>query len=359
MNKDVVVDRYGRLYEIPYGLALLGHEVAGFCLSYQGHEDGQWNHDIPGGKGLLQWKSCNTGRYHTKFFFYPHYLLKELKSFKPDIIVGASDIPHIVLAHWLSRQLSVPYAVDLYDNFESFAQAKIPGFVAGLRYATSQAAIVTATSAPLRDYVIETYFPMGKVIALPSTVDKTIFRPAEKMAAREALGLPCDAKLIGTAGALSKLKGIDELYNAWRILEEQQPELHLVLAGPLSKDIAVPEGSRVHQLGMLSHEKIAQLFCALDVGVICIPDTPFGRYCFPQKAYEMLACNLPVVVSNVGALGDLLKDFPSCLYRSGSVDDMVDKLLAQLEAPQLLQLHVSDWQELSLHFEKIIRSVVI
>lgn len=358
MNKDVIADRYGRLYEIPHGLALLGHEVAGFCLSYQEHDDGQWNHDLPDGKGLLQWKSRNTGWCHTTFFSYPRYLLKELKSFKPDIIIGASDIPHIVLAHWLARQLSVPYAVDLYDNFESFGQARIPGFVAGLRYAASQAAIITATSAPLRDYVIETYSPMGKVIALPSTVDKTIFHPAKKMAAREALGLPVDAKLIGTAGALSKLKGIGELYNAWRVLEEQWPELHLVLAGPLSKDIAVPEGNRVHQLGMLSHAKIAQLFCALDVGVICIPDTPFGRYCFPQKAYEMLACDLPVVASNVGALGELLGDTPACLYKSGSVVDMVDKLIAQLECPQMPQLSIQDWYEFAIHFERHIKKVI-
>ncbi len=35
MNHDVITDRYGRLYHLPAELALLGHDVYGFCLSYQ------------------------------------------------------------------------------------------------------------------------------------------------------------------------------------------------------------------------------------------------------------------------------------------------------------------------------------
>ena len=68
--------------------------------------------------------------------------------------------------------LDVPYAVDLYDNFESFGQARIPGMVGALRRAVRRARLVTTTSEPLKDLVVEGYHATGEVISMPSTVDK-------------------------------------------------------------------------------------------------------------------------------------------------------------------------------------------
>lgn len=34
MSKDAILDRYAQLYEIPYQLARLGHEVHDYCLGY-------------------------------------------------------------------------------------------------------------------------------------------------------------------------------------------------------------------------------------------------------------------------------------------------------------------------------------
>ena len=59
MSKDVILDRYARLYEIPRQLALLGHEVLGLCMSYQNAAPGQWTHDAA--PGTLQWESYAVG----------------------------------------------------------------------------------------------------------------------------------------------------------------------------------------------------------------------------------------------------------------------------------------------------------
>jgi glycosyltransferase involved in cell wall biosynthesis len=79
---------------------------------------------------------------------------------------------------------------------------------------------------------------------------------------------------------------------------------------------------------------------------MCIVDSPFGRYCFPQKAYEMLACRLPVVAADVGAMGALLAATPACLYRVGDASDLADKLRGQLELPTLPNIPIDDWQTL-------------
>lgn len=356
MGKDVIVDRYARLYEIPSQLARRGHTVHGFCLSYQGHEEGSWEHTAPTGK--LVWESRSLGSLVLpRLLAYPHFLLKRLRDFSPDLIIGASDIPQVALAAWTARRLGVPLAVDLYDNFESFPQARIPGFVSMLRRAVRQAGLVTTTSEPLKALVVDGYGAHGEIIAMPSTVDKTVFHRTDKRDARRALGLPLDAELVGTAGGLHRDKGVDALYAAWKEIGDRRPQAHLVLAGPFDKSFPPPEGPRIHYLGQLPHARTAELFSALDVGVIYLRDTPFGRYCFPQKAYEMLGCELPIAAARVGVMTHLLASCPDALYRPDDVADLARAVTTQLAKPVLPRVPIEDWETVIGAVEPKLRSL--
>ncbi len=358
MDKDVILDRYARLYEIPHQLARLGHSVKGYCLDYHSESDGEWSHE--GAPGSLNWESRSLGSLKLpRLIAYPVQLLKRLRAFQPDVIIGASDIPHVALAARLSRQLGKPCVVDLYDNFEGFGQARIPGFVAALRWATRQAGLVTTTSEPLRQLVLEQYKAQGMVISMPSSVDLNIFnRNGEKSALRKQLGLPLEARLIGTAGGLYPDKGVEPIYRAWLYLAERHPDLHLILAGPYRPDYPPPNGERIHYLGSLPHAHIADLFRALDVGIISILDTPFGRYCFPQKAYEMLACGLPVAAAKVGAMTELFKETPQALFSPDNPGELAAAVLNQLNAPKAPQVPIKGWSELISEIEPCIKSLV-
>ena len=341
MNHDVIADRYARLYEIPFQLARLGHPVRAWCLSYGGADAGRWTH--PAGAAAVEWisRALVPG-----VAAYPFTILREVREFAPDLLIGASDIPHVALCAWLARRLGKPWVADLYDNFEGFGQARIPGFVPALRAAVRSADVVLTTSEPLRELVVDGYGARGEVIAMPSSVDKAVFHPRDRAASRRALGLPAGARLVGTAGGLYRDKGIGDLYEAWRLLEPAEPDVHLVLAGPTEPATPPPRGPRVHALGPLAHERVAELFGALDVGAICVRDTPFGRYCFPQKAYEMLACRLPVVAADVGAMGRFFADRPGCRYRPGDAADLAARLRAQLAAPVAPDVPIAGWSEL-------------
>lgn len=342
MSKDVILDRYARLYEIPRQLALLGHEVHGFCLDYHQQSDGKWQHDaLP---GRLSWTSRGLGRLRfPRVLCYPRHMLRLLRELAPDVIIGASDIPHVVLGSWLAKQLDVPFMADLYDNFEGFGQARIPGFVGALRKAVRRADLVTTTSMELRRLVVEAYSSRGVVMAMPSAVDKSVFCTQDKSAARQALGLPVDAQLLGTAGGLYREKGIEALYEAWPLIRTSNPAACLVLAGPIEPGCPIPSGERVHYLGSLRHEQVAQFFSALDVGVVCILDTAFGRYSFPQKAYEMLATGLPVVAADIGDMAVIFADSPDSLYQVGDAMDLARKVLANLQAATVPAVPVEDW----------------
>lgn len=358
MSKDVILDRYARLYEIPSQLARLGHTVEGFCLDYlDACEEGRWAHAVPAGS--LHWESCSAGLLRLPALLnYPRRMLRRLRAFAPDIVIGASDIPHVALAAWLARRLELPFVADLYDNFEGFGQARIPGFVTALRQAVRGAALVTTTSESLKELVVNTYHARGKVIALPSTVDKTLFRPLDRWACRRSLDLPEHARLIGTAGGLLRSRGIDTLYEAWKVVASQRPDVHLVLAGPVDARLALPSGARVHYLGQLPHSRTAELFSALDVGVIYLRDTPFGHYCFPQKAYEMLACNLPVVAANIGAMKGLFQSAPSSLYQADDAGSLAQSLLGQLDRPVRADVAICDWEQLIGALEPTLRGLI-
>ena len=357
MGKDVIDDRYGRLYEFPFQLARLGHEVHGFCLGYRPGDDAETVHEAAPGR--LTWHASVLGKMAAPFRAagYPFRLLRQLRRLRPDLLIGASDIPHVALAAWLSRRLQVPYAVDLYDNFEGFGQARIPGFVTALRRATRRAGVVTTTSEALARRVRDIYRARGQVMAMPSTVDLDLFRPGDRMAARQRLGLPLDGTLVGTAGGLLASRGVGELYDAWARLAPSHPDAHLVLAGPVDPTLAPPAGPRVHYLGMLPHRDTATLFQALDLGVIYLRDTPFGRYCFPQKAYEMFACGLPVVAARVGVMPDLLADAPHALYRAEDVPDLARAIAHQLAARQQADTTVDDWATLIRRVEPMLMAL--
>ena len=357
MAKDVIVDRYARLYEIPRQLADLGHEVLGLCLSYYDDKEGEWSHETNGGE--LHWVSRSVGRTVLPGLLrYPRSALAAARQFGPDLVIGASDIPHVVLGRWLAQRLGVPFVADLYDNFESFGLARIPGSVRAFRHAVREADAVTCTSQSLAQHVRDVYRATGAVTAMPSTVDKRVFRARDKAESRRLLGLPEKAKLIGTAGGLHADKGIGTLYEAYAKLVADDPTIHLVLAGPSDRRLSPPTGPRVHYLGCLPHEQVARLFAALDVGVIYLRDTPFGRFCFPQKAYEMAACGLPIVAAAVGDVRHLLANHPESLYRPDDSGDLAEHLREQMLAPRVPSVRIDGWRDIVKEFEPTLRGLV-
>ena len=356
MSKDVILDKYARLYEIPNQLALLGHHVECFCLSYQLHDEGIWN-ETNDFKSLVWHSKSYLGIKKLGIFGYPLYLLKKLEQFQPDIIIAASDIPHIVWGAWCAKKLNVPFVADLYDNFEGFGQARISGMKQLLRKAVCQAQLITTTSQPLADLVKHDYAAQGQVISMPSTVDTQIFCYQSKLEAQKKLGLQPNKRYIGTAGGLYRDKGVEVIYQAWQQIKHEMQDVDLVLAGPFHPDCPPPEGDRVHYLGSLAHHEIAMLFQALDVGIISILDTPFGRYCFPQKAYEMLACQLPVVVANIGEMNYLFQDVPQALFEAGNAQELVLKLKQQLHTPLHTQVAIEDWETIVKRIEPIVTSL--
>jgi len=356
MAKDLLADRFGRFYEIPRVLVQLGHKVHGVCLHY-------WPQKIQTGISsapvYVDWTSFSLGR-DLPFGFFRHYvrLLKIARRVRPDIVVGASDCFHVIMASLLATNLGIPYLVDLYDNFEAYRATRIPGIMHWYRNAVSKAAAVSVVSDTLLAKIASEYRPAGIVHTIGNAMAPEIFYAGDKITARRALGLPETGPLIGSAGALTRNRDIAILYRAFERVKSIEPRVHLVLAGLTDRSLKPQASGHTIYLGELPQERVGDLFRALDVGIICLKDDFFGRYCFPQKLFEMLACKLPVVAADVGATHNLLRDSKACLYQPSSEVSLADAIIAQLGGSCLPSLRIPTWYDRGLEFFGLLEAAV-
>lgn len=356
MARDLIDDRFGRFREIPLALVRLGHDVQGLCLSYQQRpEEVTIDRSEPDG-AEVRWRSLNAGAFKLpgliKFIQAARRAVDEIR---PDVVWACSDSFYGIIGDALSRRSGTSCVFDLYDNFESYGSTKIPGVLALYRRTVARVAGLSCISRPLADHVRQSYGRSKPTVVLENAVADRIFYPRDKLECRRALGLPANARIIGTAGALDRSRGIDVLFKGFTALAEQHGDINLAVAGPRRDQSLIPTGPRVHDLGVLPLDRVALLINALDVAVVCNLDSSFGRFCFPQKAYEIMACRVPVVAASVGAMRDLLAPVGDSLFEVGNVSGLVRVVESQLDHPRIASLDPPSWDEMARRLEVFIQ----
>jgi len=345
-SKDLIDDKYGRLREIPSGLAARGHEIHGYCLSYQRRPTGLTRDSID--YAGVNWTSINAGLVKPiGFILFALRILSAGRRIRPELIIASSDSIYGVLGAWLSRRLDIPCVFDLYDNYESFAAIRIPGIKRLYERALRNVALVTCVSDPLREYIRNNYRPDLPILTLINGTDPDMFRPLDRDECRTQLGLPVNGTLIGVTGAISSSRGIEDLFEAYNILRKQIPDLYLVLAGNKGKDITLPSSPNVIYAGLLPQEEIPHVINSLDVSVICNKDSAFGRYCFPQKLVETISCGTPLVATNIGVARYFLQNYPELVYETGNSQQLVEKIVAQLKNKKTPEIAAVTWADVA------------
>jgi glycosyltransferase involved in cell wall biosynthesis len=348
-GRDLLDDRYGRLHELPGMLASLGHRVTVMATSYRPRSV------VNRLESGVSWRSINA---LPRPWAVPAAWRVAARQIQPDLILGSSDAIHLVGARRLAKALGLPYAVDLYDDYEAFGLTRLPGLLHRLRRACSEAQAVFAVSNVLAGLMAERGLNPDRVHVLPNGVPETFVPNTTPMEARERLGLPQGVALVGTAGALDHSRGILDLFRAVQTLRESLPQLRLVLAGPLAPATRrqLPENSIV--LGERTHAEVALLFRALDVGVVCNRDTAFARACHPMKLVELVACGTPVVAADVGEVSRLLSGRPDALYVPGDHRMLAARIQEQLRAPRPLETEIArTWQDLAGILEAALEAI--
>jgi glycosyltransferase involved in cell wall biosynthesis len=267
-----------------------------------------------------------------------------------DVIWACSDSFYGIIGLSIARKQRIPLVFDLYDNFESFLFAKLPLLKQLYRYAVRKSDSLTCISHPLAR-LVSSYGRNGEVIVLENAVRDDLFRPMDKAAVRRDFKLPQNSRIIGTAGALTKNRGISILFEAFAILKAKYPDIHMALAG--HRDVGIPCGERIHDLGVLPLDRVAKFLNALDVGIICNDYNNFGEYCFPQKAREMMACDIPIVAAKVGSMEGLLEEHQGWLYTPNSPNDLAQVIENRLKSRSTDYGPLPSWSDMAEVLERI------
>jgi D-inositol-3-phosphate glycosyltransferase len=179
-------------------------------------------------------------------------------------------------------------------------------------------------------------------------VDLDRFRPGDKLAARESVGLPPDAAVLLFVGRIQPLKAPDVLLRAAAELIAREPErrdklIVAVVGGPSGSGLAEP--THLHRLARrlgiadvvrfvkpVDQTRLADWYRAADVAVVPSYSESFGLV-----AIEAQACGTPVVAARVGGLATAVADSRSGMLVTGhDPGDYATAAARLLDSPHLL-----------------------
>jgi glycosyltransferase involved in cell wall biosynthesis len=251
--------------------------------------------------------------------------LAEARRFRPDVVYAHFLFPAGAAAAFAARRVGARLVLTAHGR-DVRNVGTIPGVATATAAAIRRADAVIAVSDFLRRE-LEAKVPdsQGRVHVIDSGVDLARFRHRNPAPIRAELGWERPGTHYLCVGTLDERKNVVRLADAFATQEEGS----LVFAGdgPLRAQLQGRE--RVRLLGLVEHERVADLIAASDV--VCQPSLiePFG-----QVVLEALASERPVVATRIGGPAELVTPETGVLVDPGSVDSIAAALRAAAELPR-------------------------
>lgn len=167
-------------------------------------------------------------------------------------------------------------------------------------------------------FVADYGVPESRTAVVPPGVDLSLWEPLARGAVR---GLP---RLLFVGGNFAR-KGGDVLLDVFRMRLRGRCELDLVTRDPVPEE----EGVRVHRGLSAGSEPLLALYRSASAFVL-----PTRGDCFSIASLEAMATGLPVVVSNVGGIAEIVSPETGFLVEAGNGNELssaVETLLADQE----------------------------
>lgn len=229
------------------------------------------------------------------------------RQFRFDCIDSHYVYPDGLAAVLIGRMLNIPVVMSArgtdINQFPSFRMVSPQ-----IRWALKQATGVIGVSTPLKRAMVELGAPSDSARTIGNGIDLARFQPLDRTQARGHLGLPLDAKIVVSVGALVPAKGHSLLIHAISRLAAERPNLqaYIVGEGPYRREVERDAKSlgienRIHLVGAHSNEELKYWYSAADVS--CLPSYREG---WANVLLESIACGTPPVATRVGAAPEVI-----------------------------------------------------
>jgi glycosyltransferase involved in cell wall biosynthesis len=208
---------------------------------------------------------------------------------------------------------------------------------------------VTAISQNLGDFAIRHGVARDRVSVVEGGADVEQVSPLPKREAREKLGLPVHAKIVGFMGTFQR--DLDIVIRSFSLLKDALPDAYLLVIGtpfPWARQVAQEQGisERYIEAGRCSEELLPYYLASTDVLALPLKDNLFNETRWPNKIGEYMACGRPVVVSNVGNIAGIVREHGTGLTAENDAADFSRQLRTLLSDPVLAQKMGSSAREL-------------
>ena len=250
-----------------------------------------------------------------------------------DAILGSWGYPDAVAATWVARLVGTPALMKVHgsDVNDYLDDAGKRGRI--LAAARRCQGVMTA-SAALRARLLAAGIAPAHVEVNYNGVDGRLFHPADRQAARAALGLPDDGRWLLYVGNLKVAKGCVDLVDAFITLAPEFPDLRLALVGggaaraEIDRQVeAAGLQARVRCVGKAPHSTLPTWMAAADL--LCLPSHSEG---VPNVVLEAMACGVPVVATAVGGIPEVVPPAAGILVPPGDAAALQQALRDALAA---------------------------
>lgn len=174
--------------------------------------------------------------------------------------------------------------------------------------------------------------PLGKISVISPGVSGTLFKPVDRNKAKQHIGADLNHKIVLFVGRIEPLKGIDVLMYAIKILLRKNPDLKDVCLWIVGGDVSgktrtwseemkklenlrrtLNLSTSVKFIGQVLQKELLYYYNASELVVI-----PSHYESFGIAALEAMSCGVPVIITNVAGITDLLDKKHQALITSSN-----------------------------------------
>jgi glycosyltransferase involved in cell wall biosynthesis len=245
---------------------------------------------------------------------------------RPDVIVATSPPLTVAITGAVAARVwgrRVPWVFEVRDLWPESAvttgvlspTATLTRLLYGLeRFACRDADLVNALTPAFReDIVARGLAPETKIAVVPNGADTSLFEPGPRdNAVRRELGWG-DRFVVMYAGAHGRANALDQLIDAAELLRDR-PDIFIACVGDGPERAGlIAEAQRRGLANIAFHgaqpkERMPEVTNAADVGAAVLQDNPTFRTVYPNKIFDYMACERPVLLAIDGVARHLVCD---------------------------------------------------
>jgi glycosyltransferase involved in cell wall biosynthesis len=260
-----------------------------------------------------------------------------LNRWRPDVIHVADPMVLGAAAIFWAQQLGIPVVSSYHTNLATY----LPYFHLGMlteptwayrRFLHAQCKATLCPSPSTAQQLEQKGF--SNVQVWPRGVNGALFTPTRRSPAwRQDISPNPNARIILYVGRLSYEKNLEVLLSAFKAIEQDTPETHLVMVGdgPARQELEQAlEGTRASFTGLLRGEALAEAYASADLFAFPSTTETFG-----QAVLEAMASGLPVLAFDAEGVRDLVRHYETgLLVPEGDTAAFTQSLRALLAQPE-------------------------